>query len=244
MKKRAFYLLSVLLLGLVACKEPQLPTLQQRERAELHIINFYHPLPSIDMELTCFEQNQAALQDLKLFDTWPQNGYASLVMMHDGDSSKYIFGGLYYKIMNHANGDLLLPEDTLKLQADKKNTMIIIDQGGNPTYLRTLDNFETLDFNSAGIRFIDLSPNAALSVGLYAMNKKDTTEIIEPLSFLNYTPFKKKPIGKYVIAAVNGQNKNVIAQTDTLELMPKQNYAFYLLEDGQNYMLKTEQIKP
>jgi hypothetical protein len=243
MKKIAFFYLSVLVLTM-GCKAPALPDIQKRERAELHIANFYHPLPSLDMELSCFEQNQATIKDLKLFETWPQNGYASLLTMHDADSTKLIFGGLYYSIMNHANGELLLPKDTLRLQAEKKSSMIIIDVQGKPTFLRTLDNFETLDFNSAGVRFIDLSPNSALSVGLYAVTKKDTTEIIEPLNFLNYTPFKKRPIGKYVIAAVNDQNKVVIAQTDTMELMPKQNYAFYLLEDGQNYMLKAEQIKP
>lgn len=243
MKKLAFYLLSVLILG-ASCKEKQLPDIQKRERAELHIANFYHPLPSLDMELLCFEQNQATIKELKLFDTWPTNGYASLLTMHDADSTKFVFGGLYYKIMNHANGDLLLPQDTLRLQADKKSSMIIIDVAGQPTFLRTLDNFETLDFNSSGIRFIDLSPNAAISVGLYTMNVKDTIQVIEPLSFLNYTPFKKRPIGKYVIAAVNDQNKEIIAHTDTMELMPKQNYAFYLVEDGQNYVLKSEQIKP
>ena len=122
--------------------------------------------------------------------------------------------------------------------------MIIIDEQGKPKFLRTLDNFETLDFNSSGVRFVDLSPNAAISVALYTMNTTDTTEIIQPLDYLIYTSFKKRPIGKYVVAAVNAQNKNVIAQTDTMEFMPKQNYAFYLLEDGQNYVLKVEQIKP
>jgi len=242
MKKLAFYFLPLLML-LASCKAPQLPDIQKRERADLHIANFYHLLPSLDMELSSFEQNQATIKDLKLFETWPENGYASLLTMHDPDSSQYIYGGLYYKIMNHANGEPLLPQDTLKLQADKKSSMIIIDDQGKPKFLRTLDNFETLDFNSSGVRFVDLSPNAAISVGLYTMNTKDTTEIIEPLNYLNYTSFKKRPIGKYVVAAVNDQNKAVIAQTDTMEFMPKQNYAFYLLEDGQNYVLKVEQIK-
>ncbi|MFN0203410.1 MAG: hypothetical protein ACKVTZ_17925 [Bacteroidia bacterium] len=240
MQKLGISLVLFVMLAVSACKEPELPAIEKRERVYLHIVNLYQPIPSLDMDFEAFEQKQATIKDLQTFQSWPQGGYASLLSIHKPDSAKNVFGGLYFTIMNHFTGEVIFPKKIYDLQTVVPNTFAVIDVQGVPTVIRAADTFDSLNYKTSGVRFMDLSNNKA-SLSLVTT---DSVVKHENMSYLGYTPFKKFPTGTYKFRLIDAQNVlDTVYRFDPITIQPGRNYAFYaydLVTDVKAFYEKIE----
>lgn len=213
----------------VACKEKQLPDMPPRKRAYLHFLNFNPKFGGIDFNVQSFETNGSLFQNLTYTQTWPTNGYASLLTLQDDKADT---SWIDFNIRNHATGDTIIPQNKFNLYNDNQSstTLILLDNNGTPELVKTLDNFSDDTDSTGNIRFMNL----AASIPAATLISADSTHVvaIENLGYKSFTGFKDFKKGKHKLYVINNLTATKIDSFPNFDIKLKKNYAFYLIDDA------------
>lgn len=200
-----------------------------RKRAYLHFLNFNPKYGSIDFNVQSFETNGSLFQNLTYAQTWPTNGYASLLTLQDAKADT---SWIYFNIRNHSTGDTIIPQSKFNLYNDYQSstTFILLDNNGTPELVKTLDNFSEGTDSTGNIRFMNL----ASSIPAATLISADSTHkvAIENLGYKSFTGFKDFKKGKYKLYVIDNLTATKIDSFPNFEIKLKKNYAFYLIDDA------------
>lgn len=197
-----------------------------RKRACLHFINLNPDYTAIDVRINSFETTGNLINGLGYLDTWPHNGYASLLTLQDKDTA-----WISYRILDHTTGAVILPDTLMRLYEEKAATMILTkDAGGLPILIKTLDSFEPDTDSTGNVRLMNFD-ETLISVSMYAYTDTLATDTIENIGTLNYTGYRPFDIGNKDIYFINNSIPDTITVLQNKMIRLHRNYSAYIVQN-------------
>ena len=215
-----------MLLGLIACEPEPFDPIPAKERTYFHLLNAYSGFSGVDIKLLSFDEKRNLVDDFGFKESWPKNGYASLLTAPDPDS---IDGrvGVTFQVFEHQTKTALVTDLSLVLPPETYTTFCLIDSFGKPLLVKTVDNIREVENpQKALLRFMNLEYKALSAT----MISTDDSVRIEKLNYLNYSTFAEFPIGTKTFHFINDFTGNVIDSIPNVDIRTGKAYSFYLTE--------------
>ncbi len=199
-----------------------------RKRACLHFINLNPDYVAIDVQINSFETSGNLIDGLAYLDTWPRNGYASLLSLQQKDSERDT-SWISYRIVDHATGTEILPLEELRLYENKAATLILVkDVTGLPIIIKTLDSFDDETDSTGNVRVMNFD-ESLLSLSVFGYQDTVRTDSAKSLGSLNYTGYRSSTIGKKNFYLINNSIPDTIATFKNKDIRLHRNYTIYVM---------------
>lgn len=226
--QKIFFAFLSLVFVLTACKEKTVPDMPPRKRACLHFINLNPDYAAIDVQINSFETSGNLIDGLAYLDTWPHNGYASLLSLQQKDSERDT-SWISYRIVEHTTGTEILPLEELRLYEDKAATLILAkDATGSPIIIKTLDSFDEETDSTGNVRVMNFD-ESLLSLSMFGYQDTIRTDSVKNLGPLNYTGYRSVTTGKKDFYLINNSVPDTIDVFRNKEIRLHRNYCIYVM---------------
>ena len=222
-------LLNLLLYGVLllfgwGCTEESQFDPVERNRTYLHFLNAFPGREAVDITFETFDQTQDIASDLRFLESWPNNGYASLLTSTDTVNGK---GGVLIYVKDHETGDDLVPPIFKNLTGDRQFTFILMDSVGKPIVVRAEDGVN-IEEPAAYVRLM----NVNRFVQSASLQTKQGEEIIRSLNWLNYSSYQSVIPQTYTFYIVNDQTGLPLDSVTNVALRFNKSYSFFLTHDA------------
>jgi len=220
----ACVLVAVVLIGIIGCNEETSFEPITKQRAYLHFLHAYSGVGAVNVSFETFGEEQNVAERVKFLDSWPNNGYASILT--SPDTSNGLQGAVNIRIYDVGEKKELVPAIYNNLRGDERYTFILVDSFSKPIVVRAIDNVDA-ETPAAYVRLMNVN-RYATSVSL------ETTQgevVIRNLNYLNYSGYQNMEPGRYSFYFVDDKTGNRLDSVKNVNLRFNQTYSFYLTHD-------------
>ncbi len=213
---------------MVSCtEEDPFGEVEQQWRTSVHFLNTFPGVGSVDLVMKNFDEIKVIAEDVSFGEGWPKNGYVSILSSPNEDTTIFKKGGLFMTVVDHTTRDSLVDFTVLRLNRDRKITLVLVDSVGKPLMVKTIDDYDDPPLNTANVRFMNVN-NTLLSVTL---RDAERTFSISNLNFLNYSTFQFAPVGtNKTIEFVDDFSGRVLDTLTNVTISRDRIYSFYLTQ--------------
>jgi hypothetical protein len=215
------------LILLSACRPDRIPPLPEKKRTELHLLNLYPGVSSVDVYFENSDSDVQVAKDIRFQQSWPSQGYASLLFSPEAADSTGA-GAIFFRVVNNMNGKVLFPNQQLLLLPGVRTSMFLIEIDSALQYVTTLDQIPATNDTSCNIRFLNLNPQVASAT----LKSSDESILLSNINYLNYSLFESERADIYDISIKNDFTGAVLHTATGQSLQKGKTYSFYLAYDG------------
>ncbi len=221
-----FYFLCSLLITFVGtgCNEETQFNPVNRERTFLHFLNAFPGKEAVDITFETFDEVQEVANELRFLESWPNNGYASLLTSTDTVNGK---GGVVIHVLDHQTGEELVPPIFKNLTGGNQFTFILMDSLGKPIVVRAIDRVDAEE-PAAFVRLM----NVNRFISSASLQTKGGDEVIRSLNYLNYSSYQSVIPQTYTFYIMNDQTGVPLDSIPNVRLKFNKSYSFFLTHDA------------
>ena len=221
-----FYSLCSLLILCVGtgCNEETQFNPVNRERTFLHFLNAFPGKEAVDITFETFDEEQEVATELRFLESWPNNGYASLLTSTDTVNGK---GGVVIHVLDHQTGEELVPPIFKNLTGGNQFTFILMDSLGKPIVVRAIDRVDAEE-PAAFVRLM----NVNRFISSASLQTKGGDEVIRSLNYLNYSSYQSVIPQTYTFYIMNDQTGVPLDSIPNVRLKFNKSYSFFLTHDS------------
>lgn len=213
----------LLLVGISCNEETQFDPVN-RDRTYLHFLNAFPGQEAVDITFETFDEVQEVASELRFLESWPNNGYASLLTSTDTINGK---GGVVIRVMDHNTGEELVPPIFKNLTGGNQFTFVLMDSLGKPIVVRAIDRVDAED-PAAFVRLM----NVNRFVQSASLQTKSGDEVIRSLNWLNYSSYQSVIPQTYTFYIMNDQTGVPLDSIPNVRLKFNKSYSFFLTHDA------------